>query len=322
MKDETIADGMITKAKPTEHFDYDAAEKELENYTDVFADIVNALIYEGKQAVAPGNLKPAPTETIYQDVSNKLRMQREDLGKYEETDGEIKVLYLFANQSKIDGRMLLRKCGYTGGYYRGQYRENRKDIYPVMEIVLYWGKKRWKNIPNIRQFFKEKNLPERTWKYIDNEQLHVFEMRYLPDEVISRFKSDMGILLEYLKEEPDPKCLNQRIRHVEALLRLLKVLSGNEMYQKLLEDLKASNQLKEMEEGEGWTMCRLLEESWENGEKRGIELGTQKGIQQGIQALILAGKNFGMSFERTADELKERFSLADAEVQKNMAQYW
>lgn len=52
--------------------------------------------------------------------------------------------------------------------------------------------------------------------------------------------------------------------------------------------------------------------------KRGIELG----IQQGIQALILAGKNFGMSFDRTADELKERFSLADAEVQKNMAQYW
>lgn len=42
MKDETIADGMITKAKPAGHLDYDAAEKELESYTDVFADIVNA----------------------------------------------------------------------------------------------------------------------------------------------------------------------------------------------------------------------------------------------------------------------------------------
>ena len=311
-----MIDGTVTKTekRTKEYADYDVAEKEFESYPDVFADIVNALIYDGEQVVDVANLKAAPTETIYEDVSNKLRIQREDLGKYEEENGEIKILYLLANQSKVDGHMLLRKCGYTGGCYRGQYQENRKDIYPVMEIVLYWGKKRWKKIPNIRQFFAGKNLSENTWKYIDNEQLHVFEMRYLPDEVIGRFRGDMGILLEYLKENPAPKYLNQRIKHVEALLGLLKVLSGGEMYRKLLENLKVSNQLEKREEGEEWTMCRLLEESWENGEKRGIELG--------IQALILAGKNFGMSFERTADELKERFSLEDEEVQKNMVQYW
>ena len=227
-------------------------------------------------------------------------------------------MYLLANQTKVDGQMLLRKCGYTGGCYRGQYQGNRKDIYPVMEIVLYWGKKRWKKIPNIRQFFAGKNLSENTWKYIDNEQLHVFEMRYLPDEVIGRFRGDMGILLEYLKENPAPKYLNQKIRHVEALLRLLKVLSGDAMYQKLLEDLKEANQLGSFGEGEEWTMCRLLEEAWENGEKRGIELG----IQKGISVLISTCKEFGLSFEGTVMKLKEELSMTDAEVRKDMAKYW
>lgn len=44
-------------------------------------------------------------------------------------------------------------------------------------------------------------------------------------------------------------------------------------------------------------------------------------MQQGIQTLILAGKDFGMSFEWTMAGLKERFSLEDTKVQKDMAQY-
>ena len=43
----------------------DLTQKNLEYYPDVFADILNALLYEGKQVVQPDKLQPAPTETIY-----------------------------------------------------------------------------------------------------------------------------------------------------------------------------------------------------------------------------------------------------------------
>ena len=39
-----------------------------------------------------------------------------------------------------------------------------------------------------------------TWKYVDNMQLHVWEMRYLPQEVREHFQSDMRIVLDYLAE--------------------------------------------------------------------------------------------------------------------------
>ena len=37
--------------------------------------------------------------------------------------------------------MVLRKAGYAGGEYRRQYEKKQNpSLYPVIEIVLYWGK--------------------------------------------------------------------------------------------------------------------------------------------------------------------------------------
>lgn len=187
-----------------------------------------------------------------------------------------------------------------------------------MELVLYWGRKHWSSAGDIRKFFKRKHLSDKAWKYIDNEKLHVFEMRYLSKEVISRFKSDMRIVLEYLTDNPDNKCLKQKVKHVEAVLGLMKLLSEDNRYQEMLEYLKRTNQLERPEEGGDWTMCRLFEESWDKGKS----VGMLEGIMQGMQALISTCKELNLSFEWTADKLKEKFSLEDAEVEKNMKLYW
>lgn len=50
-----------------------------------------------------------------------MRSQLGDVAKYEMDDGKIRAMYLFANQTKPDSGMLLRKAGYTGGVYREQY---------------------------------------------------------------------------------------------------------------------------------------------------------------------------------------------------------
>ena len=31
------------------------------------------------------------------------------------------------------------QTGYTGGVYREQYEGKTKEIFPVVELVLYWG---------------------------------------------------------------------------------------------------------------------------------------------------------------------------------------
>ena len=50
----------------------DLAAKDLESRPEVFADIINALIYEGEQIVSPEQLRPAPTETLYESLVEEL----------------------------------------------------------------------------------------------------------------------------------------------------------------------------------------------------------------------------------------------------------
>lgn len=294
--------------------DYDTPEKELEDYPDVFADIINAFVYAGRQIVRPENLKPAPVETRYRNLSGTLRKQAEDIGKYEMEAGTAKVLFLLANQSSVDSRMILRKCGYTGGCYRGQYNGQSDNICPVLELVLYWGGKRWGSTLSIRRFFRGKHLPPELWSFIDNEQLHVYEMRRLPRKTIERFQSDMRIVLEYLSESPDRQCFLKEMKHPQAVLELLYVLLGNDRYQKLIEDLRTTGLSDKRKKG-GWKMTDFIGEAWDNGMKQGVEQGVKQGI-------ISTCRELGATFDETAAKLKEKLSLSDADVQKDMARYW
>ena len=202
----------------------DIVEKDFVAFPDVAADVINALLYQGKKMTDTGSLLAGPTESAYPGQWN-LRSQYEDLCKYELTDGNISLMYLIANQSRPDGKMLLRKAGYTGGIYREQYEGKVKDSYPVIEFVLYWGESRWKSSRSIRKMFRKKEIPEEAWRYIDDLKLHVFEMRYLPEETRELFQSDMRIVVDYLAEG-DSYISKRRIIHKAALIRMIKVLSG------------------------------------------------------------------------------------------------
>ena len=54
--------------------------------------------------------------------------------------GVPKVLYLFANQTKVDKGMVLRKAGYAGGEYRRQYEKQNPSLYPVIGNCVILGK--------------------------------------------------------------------------------------------------------------------------------------------------------------------------------------
>ena len=64
------------------------------------------------------------------------------------------------------------------------------------------------------------------------------------------------------------------------------------------------------------------EEGIRQGFGEGIHQGIQQGIHQGIQVLVSTCHELGLSFEDTASKVKEKFSLGDAEVQRDMKLYW
>ena len=128
----------------------DIVTKNFESYADVAADIVNALLHEGTVVVTRDEMLTAATESLYADSTNTLHNQLEDVAKYHVTNGMPRALYLFANQMKVDKGMILRKAGYIGGEYRRQYEKQNHGLYPVIELVLYWGMARWKASSDMR----------------------------------------------------------------------------------------------------------------------------------------------------------------------------
>lgn len=296
----------------------DLVEKDFVAFSDVAADVINALLYEGKPLVNAGDLLAAPTETLYyRDSDKKLHNQYEDLAKYEMQEGRIRIVYLLANQSVPDSRMILRKAGYTGGVYREQYEGKLSCAGPVIELVLYWGEKRWHGSRSIRQLFSKRGLPQKVWQYIDNMRLHVWEMRYLPQEIRERFTSDMRIVLDYLAEGTGYRS-DRPVVHKEALIKMIQVLSGDYDVENVTEQLTKMN-IKEEDE---ITVCELFEQYIRKGRSEGIGQGISQGISQGIRVLIMTCRDLKLSFEETAERVKNGFQLDDAQLQENMELYW
>lgn len=252
----------------------DLASKKLEIRPDIYADIINALLYEGRQVLKPQNLQSAAVESLYMGDDGILRSQYNDVSKYELYHGRIRMRYTLENQTVPDYRMLLRKAGYEGAVYRQQY--DGGATYPLITLVLYWGKKTWHPVPDIYSYFGKRNLPEPVWQYIDNTALRVFHMRRLPETVRKRFRSDMRIIVDYLAEGSSYEPIGQPIRYLEDVLRLLYELTGDIGFVSRMGELQ-----ERQKKGEKITMCEVIDKFEARGREQGIKIGIKKGIKKG-----------------------------------------
>lgn len=279
----------------------DIVEKEFVGFPDVAVDAINALLYQGRPVVDAKNLRSGPTETIYTTIGQgkgAVRSQFEDVCKYELQNDHVKIMYLIANQTKVDGKMLLRKAGYTGGAYREQYEGKMLDIYPVIEFVLYWGALRWRSGREVGQLFRKKRLgklSKEAWQYIDNLKLHVYEMRHLSEETRRLFRSDMRIIVDFLAEGRSYRS-DRKITHKAALIRMIKVLSGDNDIENV-EDWLTKRQIREEDE---ITVSELFDQyerkGREEGRQEGREEGRLEGRQEGEARRLVADIENAMKF--------------------------
>ena len=292
----------------------DKAEKLFVACPDVFVELINVLVFQGKNVLKEGAMLPGPTESIYEGKDGKQHNQFRDYSMYAMNDGKVYALYNLENQSVVDERMPLRCAGYDGAAYRSQYKaEDGQGIYPVISMVLNWSEEPWRAAIAVRELL-DYPVPEAVEEYLDKNIMHVFDMRHLKKEVREEFQGDTRVVLDYLSDRESLRQRNQKLRNPGEVMRMLYALSGDARY---LESIMF------MEEGEGKSMCDLLDEAENKGIQKGIQKGMQKGLQVGlIQGLISTCRELGVSFEETAAKLKEKYSLEDAEVQKDMKLYW
>ena len=120
----------------------DMTSKKLEDYTDVFADILNVLLFH-KNLLKPELLKSGPTESIYKTDVQTLNDQRRDTLKDYMDESRFLIASIgIENQSTIQKIMPIRIMGYDYGSYRQQLSDNVSFLRPVITIVLNFSMKR------------------------------------------------------------------------------------------------------------------------------------------------------------------------------------
>ena len=93
----------------------DLTEKILEDYNDIFADIVNVLVFKGKQRIKPETLVNTGVHSQYKnDKTGVLHEQERDVAKYW-MNGKVQIaLCGLENQTAVEPKMPLRVFGYEG----------------------------------------------------------------------------------------------------------------------------------------------------------------------------------------------------------------
>ncbi|MCQ2248382.1 MAG: Rpn family recombination-promoting nuclease/putative transposase [Treponema sp.] len=272
----------------------DIVEKTLESYNDVFADIVNGLLFNGEQIVKENELEAESENSMYK-ADGRLHEQERDVAKYWR-NGEIRIaLYGLENQTAVDPDMPLRILSYDGAAYRNQLNQNCKTKrYPVITLVLYFGDGEWNKPKNLLECL---DIPENLKLYVNDYKINLFEICKLSDEQISKFKSDFKIVADYFAKRrrvPGYRGTKDTIKHVDEFFKLMKVLTNDNKFESIYNE-NISNA-----EG-GVNMCDFLDTVEARGKAAGRSEGKLEGKAEIIQELIKAGK---MTVEQIADMLK------------------
>ena len=111
---------------------------------EIFADAINAIVFDGKPVVSPDRMHAIDIETqhIEEDEGTVEADSRfRDKAKVVEVDDAIYCLFAIENQSTDDYSMPLRVMEYDVREYLRQIKESGDGtvaIKPVITIVMYW----------------------------------------------------------------------------------------------------------------------------------------------------------------------------------------
>lgn len=286
----------------------DKIEKLLEDYNDVFADILNVLLFE-QDFIKEEQLEDGPVVSIYKSESKGLRDQYRDIAKYYKDAGLVIFECGMENESEIDNDMPIRLMGYDYGSYRRQIDKGNRR-FPVITIVLNFSDRRWCKPLCLKDILE---IPEGMDKYVQDYKINVFNIAYLSDETIDRFKSTFKHVAHFFKNKrlkDDYKPLNEEIKHLGAFLDFLKIFTGDKKYAEVKSEL-----LEKQKKGQVVTMCTVVE--------RFTNEGIRQGIRQGrLEGAVITYKEVGFSFDETVQRIANNYGLSLHEAEEKVEEYW
>lgn len=241
------------------------------------------------------------------------------------TDGNLTVILVgVENQSEIHYAMPVKNLVYDALNYGAQVNEaaklHRKNkdtdnsaeflsgfkkldkLTPIVTITVYWGTKEWDGPTNLYEMF-DKTMDRRLLRYVPNYEIALISPNNIKD--FSKFRSELGLLLEVIKNATDRNTLKEfissdkRFTNVDnETVSAINVFTGIEI---------------PVNEREGATNMSNL---WEEIKEDYIEEGIEREKLTAIQRMIRKGysKEQILELEYTEEEYTKAEATMCVEV--------
>lgn len=257
---------------------------QLEEYPEVFADIVNTLIFKGKRVVKAEDLQNE--DLPFNRKKNKLEHQVIQVWK----KGHVKFSYIaFENPAEFSQYIPIRSIGEVGNIYCSEIgsAKNTADLFPVIDIVLYLGhEKHWKAPTNLMNCF---HMAKELQPYLNDYKVNLFEIAWLDEETVSKFQSDFRFIVDYYVQARKNKFwepMYGEADHINEVFEMLYDMTDDERFLIVLEEprLGGNSTMPSV------VLDRIEYRGMMMGRDDGLTTGKEYGKEDLAKFLLLKGK--------------------------------
>ncbi|MCD7772208.1 MAG: Rpn family recombination-promoting nuclease/putative transposase [Oscillospiraceae bacterium] len=302
----------------------DTATREYINDSNVFADVFNYFIYDGRKVVDPQNLEKLDASTLltvfgkeddeetiqrYRDALKKATLMVDDNAAY--------IVLGIEAQTHIDYGMPIRTFLYDALQYDSQARElkaahkNSGDkhsedefvsglykgdrILPVITVVVHFGAKPWDGATKLSDLYDCKH--RESLEFVPEYRMNLIDPAGMTDEDFEKFSTSLGKVLKFMKLS------NSRTE-------MKNLMETDDDYSHI--DRNAARVLKECanisldidSNEEEIDMCKAWKEEFEYGERNGLILGT-----------VRTARKYGATDEAILADIIAQFNLTEKEAE-------
>ena len=290
----------------------DVVTKDYMQLKDVFADVFNFFLHDGKPVIQSHQLKEKSTEIF--DIRKHPSGKSQAVQRYRdllcilsmEDPKQSYLLLGIENQTQVHYAMPIRNMLYDALQYRDQIKlitkqhriERQKaldqqsesqtsaeflsgfskddKLHPVITLVVYFGSEPWDGPRCVHEMFAD-TAPE-LLAFVPNYPLHLIEPAALSDESLKKFQTNLREILTCIKYSNNKERLDEVMHdpRFNAVQYEAAVLL-NEII-----DLKLN--IPDAQKGDAVNMCIAFDQIKENCKRQGLEEGHAQGHAQGHAA--------------------------------------
>ncbi len=302
-------------AKKTQDLKPDTILKNYWRDNAQFADIFNAVLFEGRQVILPEELEDVDTEESsvmeHRDYAQSIKASRDNIkvSKRSTTYGVAFTLLGMESQEHIHYAMPMRVMGYDYGTYKKQYDSNARqyktadgmeqDEYlsrmkktdkfmPVITLVVYYGEKPWDGALSLHDML---HIPEEMKAFVNDYKMLLVEARKNNLTLHNINNVNFFNLLEILLDKSKPL--------QETKSKAIAYAREHEVDKHVIMTVAGATNCKidyhTFDKKGDVDMCTVFEETRAEGEAKGI---------------IETGFDFGLSEEDILERLQKKLNIS------------